>query len=261
MGRDRRLLGKISLVERRVRDNVLRRLHHLDGAEERQEIEQEFTSVTYDLIKLRAQDFQSTATIHPSEVGECMLRVAFGLRGFERHRPVNPSPRLILAFEVGTAIHKILQGRYDQFGSIVTFENEVEISPATSEVAERYSITGHSDGVFREPVSSFGLGLEIKSMSGKRFAALMLSEHYKNQATLYMKCLGLVYMMFVFVDKNASNIVSKLFDYDEERWKRLVEKMDEVLVRVVAGQEVGRSVNRTVCHTMCNFYKYCRPEV
>jgi hypothetical protein len=190
-----------------------------------------------------------------------MLRVAFGLRGFERHAPINPSPRLILAFEVGTAIHKILQGRYDQFGSVVTFENEVEISPATSEVAEQYSITGHSDGVFREPKSSFGLGLEIKSMSGKRFAALALSDHYKNQATLYMKCLGLKHMMFVFVDKNASNVVSKLFDFDEDRWNRLVEKMDDVLVRVVTGQEVSRKANRIVCHTMCNFYKYCRPEV
>ena len=190
-----------------------------------------------------------------------MLRMAFGLRGFERKAPPKPNPKMLLTFAIGKAIHAILQEKYHLFGKEVLFEDEIEITPDTSPVAEQYSITGHADGKFTDLVSGTTLGLEIKSMSGKRFAVLDITDHNKDQATLYMVCMSVDYMMFVLVDKSNSNIESKLYKFDKERWKNLSAKLDNLMVKVMLGEEIPKSPNYIVCNTMCNYYWCCRPEV
>jgi hypothetical protein len=260
MGGNRPPLDKVSNAERRIRDNVIRRLHADPGPEELRKIESNFTRATYDLLTVRDKVFHSTPTIHPSEAGGCMLRMAFGLRGFERKPPSKPNPKMLLTFAIGKAIHEILQGKYHLLGGEVRFEDEIGISPETSPVAERYSITGHVDGRFTDLATGMTLGLEIKSMSGKRFSVLDITEYNKDQATLYMACLGLDFMVFVLVDKNNSNIECKIYKRDEERWKSLTEKLDNLMVQVMLGEEVPRTKEHFVCTTMCNYYWCCKPE-
>jgi hypothetical protein len=189
-----------------------------------------------------------------------MLRMAFGLRGFERRPPPKPNPKMLLTFAIGTAIHEILQKKYHLLGKEVLFEDEIGISPETSPVAEKYSITGHMDGRFTDPATGLTLGLEIKSMSGKRFSVLDITEYNKDQAALYMACTDLDYMMFVLVDKNNSNIDSKLYKFDQERWEALKEKLNNLFLKVMLGEEVPRTKEHFVCTTMCNYYWCCKPE-
>jgi hypothetical protein len=186
--------------------------------------------------------------------------MAFGLRGFQRKAPPKPNAKMMLTFAIGKAIHEILQEKYHLFGKEVLFEDEIEISPDTSPVAERYCITGHADGKFTDPATGVTMGLEIKSLSGKRFSALDITEYNRDQATIYMACIPVDYMMFVLVDKNNSNIESKLYKFDDERWKNLSDKLDNLMVKVMLSEEVPKSPNHIVCTTMCNYYWCCRPE-
>lgn len=263
MGRDKHALDKLSGLERRLCDNVLGRLPEpSQKSADVAALEDEFGRISYELLKREASDFPSYPSIHPSEVGGCPLRVAFGLRGFKRIPPSDPDPRMILRFEIGHAIHRIFQSRYRKFSSRVMFEEEVDISPDTSKVAERYSITGHCDGVFTEIATSRKMGLEIKSASGRSFAgAVRLSDHYKKQATMYMACLGLDHMMFLFVNKDSARIQPVLYAFDEELWKQLEQKMDDILLKVVSGLPVDKHTNSVVCRTMCAFSWACKPEV
>ena len=261
MGRDKPPLGKLPEIERRLCDNVLRRLPKSAQKTERVELEDEFSRIAYDLLKMRRSDFKSYPSIHPSEVGGCPLRIAFGLRGFERRPSLDPDPRMLLRFEIGHAIHEIFQSRYELFQGRVNFENEVKITPETSEIAEIYSVTGHCDGVFTEIATSIRMGLEIKSMSGKSFTGTKLSDHYKKQATMYMACLDLSHMMFLFVNKDNARVESILYKFDDALWKEIQDKLDGILLKVITGKPVEREVNRIVCKTMCSFYWACRPEV
>ena len=172
-----------------------------------------------------------------------------------------PDPRMLLRFEIGTAIHEIFQSRYEFFKGRLMFENEVEITPETSDIAEIYSVTGHCDGIFTEIATSIRMGLEIKSMSGKSFTGTKLTPHYKKQATMYMACLGLDYMMFLFVNKDSARVESILYKFDKDLWKQLQDKMDGIILKVITGRPVEREINRIVCRTMCSFYWACRPEV
>lgn len=141
------------------------------------------------------------------------------------------------------------------------FEDEVSIDPQTSEVASLYSVTGHCDGIFTEVATSIRMGLEIKSASSKSFVSTKLTDNYRKQATLYMACLGLDYMMFVFVNKDTAKIESMLYHFDEEVWEDLKKKLDSIMLKVISGESVERQPNRVVCLTMCNFYWACKPEV
>ena len=168
---------------------------------------------------------------------------------------------MIFRFEMGSAIHRILQRRYAHLQGRVLFEDEVSIDPRTSEVASLYSVTGHCDGIYTEVSTSIRMGLEIKSASSKSFSTNKLSDNYRKQATLYMACLGLDYMMFVFVNKDTARIESILYPFDNTLWEELKKKLDAIMLKVVSGEPVERQPNRVVCLTMCNFYWACKPEV
>lgn len=260
MGRHKPVLGKLPELERRLCDNVLRRLPNATP-KTFVELEDAFTGISYELLKQRDKGFSSYPSVHPSEAGGCPLRVAFALRGFQRKPPLDPDPQMLLRFEIGKAIHEIFQSRYEMFKGRVLFEKEVEISPETSSVAETYCVTGHCDGVFTEISTSLKMGLEIKSMSGRSFTGTKLSDLYKQQATLYMACLGLNYMMFLFVNKDNARLESILYPFDEQVWADLQSKLEGIMLKVVIGKPVDRSPNRVVCRTMCNFYWACNPEV
>jgi hypothetical protein len=195
-------------------------------------------------------------------VGDCELRLAFALRGIERKPSLYADQKLLLTFEIGHAIHRILQGSYGLFGQRVKFTPEVEINSETSELADRYCIVGHCDGIFEDAAARYRLGLEIKSISGKGFSALSgPNEKYMTQATIYMACLDLSHMMFIFVDKNTSLIQPILYPFEQERWDAIAETLERVMVKVMVGGSVPKSPSRMVCRSMCNYYWYCKPGV
>ena len=257
MGRDRSNVGQVQRAERRLRNNVLSRLRETLEREERAKLESEFRTITYDLIKAKSADFESKPVVHPSEASGCMLRLAFALRGIPRKASPSADPKMQLTFEIGKAVHEILQDRYGQLKK-VSFVPEVGIYAGTSEIAEKYCIEGHCDGIFT--VDDIRMGLEIKSISGKGFAALSTPrESYRDQATIYMACLGLQYMMFLFVDKNASLLQPILYEFNPNRWENVSKRIEWVMGKVLSSGHVPKDPERIVCRNMCNFYWYCRP--
>jgi len=255
-------MGQIQKAERRLCNNVLSRFRETLTGEERDKIVSEFRAVTYDLITAGNRRFMSAPVVHPSEATGCPLRLAFALRGIPRKPPDIINPKLILTFEIGHSIHRLLQRRYGMLEKDIEFTPEVPIGPETSEIAERLCITGHCDGIFKHKKTGFRLGLEIKSISGKGFSALSsISDRYKGQATVYMACLSLPYMMFLYVDKNSSLLEPIIYDFEPERWDNIRAKIEDVTAKVLAGHPVSKIPDRMVCRNMCNFYWYCRPGV
>ena len=143
----------------------------------------------------------------------------------------------------------------------IKFTPEVKIDKDTSEIADIHCIAGHCDGIFEDMKARWRMGLEIKSMSGASFAALRRpSDQYLTQATVYMACLGLEHMMFVFVDKNASLIQPILYDFSTERWEAISAMIQGVIEKVMLSKSVPKKVDPWACKNICNYYWLCKPK-
>lgn len=211
--------------------------------------------------------------LHASELSTdgCQRWTVYSLMGAEKQQKVDSFWKK--RFRIGHMIHAMLQNDFARMaaatGGTVTFEPEVAISPKLQEgVAKKYGVHSHCDGVFsiREVADGpvvLRVGVEVKSESPDEFKEIKEPKPYhKDQALIYMKCLDLPLIWFVYYNKGNQNIVPSippyLMTFDHRRWAEIE---DTIIARRAdaAEQRLPERKEGIKCE-FCPYGHICRPD-
>ena len=243
-------------------------------------------SALYDVYVNTKQDGHDRAPgIHASELYPCIRQPVYSLSGVARKPQVAKFWKQ--RFKMGQRIHSMLQddfhdmakrSMYDQalqhaqrcaqdMDCDLEFQDEVRISPEHQPIAAYYKIYSSSDGVFifrdrqtKEMV--LRVGLEIKSASPDDYAALKAPKfEHMRQAHLYMGCLDLPLLWFLYVNKgNQNNTKSEapyLVVYQPAIWAEIEQRFQEIHNCVNQGVLPPRT--ETVICEFCAWAYTCKP--
>lgn len=216
-----------------------------------------------------------TGIFHASSVGNlsgkslcgrypmgCGRELYYSFTGAPSEEAWDPRTRRIL--DTGSAVHAQLQSYLSEIarrsGGEETFIPEADIDPNKNEVADMMDLSGHTDGIYLVDNSRIKVrfGLEIKTINdaGYKGTGGPHAEH-KIQGTIYQKCLDLPVMLFLYYNKNDSNIVEYPHVYDPRMWDAIEDKLnfvrDHVMEETEPPQEVGWQCNR------CKYKLICKP--
>lgn len=211
--------------------------------------------------------------VHASEIMGCTRRAVFSIRGVDKlSTPSLPWKR---RFAIGHAVHDMIQKQFQDMGKndqmMIKFDPEVPINPFGNEVAARYKIFSSCDGVFTfydryehgwEQVMR--LGCEIKTESPDGFAKLTKpKQEHIGQAHVYMKCLNIPLMWFVYYNKGNQNMTpsvlgSFLIKYDPAVWEEVSTRAD-FLLALAATEEIPEKEEGIMCE-FCPYAWTCEPD-
>ena len=179
--------------------------------------------------------------VHASEVSGCLRRLVYTLGGKveKLSRPEDVDVNMKMRMRLGTAMHAVLQDELQRmcvmFGAgYVEFEDEVEISPELGGFAAKHNCHSHGDGIFtfytQQLEPCIRVGLEIKTASGPEFEKMKSPKGYNvDQAQIYLECLDLPLMWFLYYNKSNSNWTKPkapwLITHDPKHVKRLESKI------------------------------------
>jgi hypothetical protein len=218
-----------------------------------------------------------TPGVHASEL-KCLRKTVYSIWGIDKKEEV---PIMMKKkFRVGHALHDLFQRDFKkmakQSGGRLHFKEEFPIDPFCNEIARRYNISSSCDGIFTfydwvdmgprkwwKP--TLRVGLEIKTASPDSFKDLKgpLPEHVE-QAHIYMACLDLPLMWFLYFNKGNENITTSdmqpyLIAFDHKVWAHLESRMEEAMVAAQMGVEPPREEG-----FHCKFCPYsyeCQPAM
>lgn len=215
--------------------------------------------------------------IHASEVASCPRKMVYALRGETREGRNRKFWRQ--RFKAGHAIHGWLQDDFHkmakQSGGALRFESEVKIGPEHQQLAAAFNIQSSTDGVFTfceavgedngQPlwVDVLRVGLEIKSEAPDGYEKLRepKPEHIE-QAHVYMACLDLPLMWFLYTNKaNQNNTPSDgnwLIRFDTQLWHSMEQRFKAAHQFAAEGRLPERSEG--IYCEFCAFRKPCRPD-
>jgi CRISPR/Cas system-associated exonuclease Cas4 (RecB family) len=165
--------------------------------------------------------------IHPSSIAhECLYKIYLDMVGApsEEHN----EPRSILTFNIGTAVHEMFQdyGRRGAWGPIYT--KEVEVSGKYQAIAEQLMIEGHVDAdniltvddIPGAPIFEVGIIHEYKTKKTELFSKLTRPEPaHKQQAMIYAAALNRPVVVYMYINKNDSNIADFPVEFDPGVWE------------------------------------------
>lgn len=231
--------------------------------------------------------------IHASELYPCLRKTVYSINGVPKRSRVAKFWKQ--RFKMGTAIHNMLQDDFEKMAEIsqgkmraaaydeayahahelaaseglhFTFEREVPCSPKHQALAAHYRIYSSCDGVFtffenptEPPV--LRVGLEIKSEAPDGYSKLTepKPEHVR-QGHLYMACLDLPLMWFLYMNKgNQNNTKSSgpfLVPFSTSVWTEVEERMKRALEYADAGTLPDRT-ETAICE-FCPWSYTCQPS-
>ena len=122
--------------------------------------------------------------IHASEISNCQLKAYYTLVGMEQRDNPNQNPMWRRKFKIGHAIHQMIQGELHRMAKrsngLISFADEVSITPYQSMIAQCYSIYSSCDGLITIRERDAGgslmdvarMAIEIKSASPKDYEKL-----------------------------------------------------------------------------------------
>lgn len=207
--------------------------------------------------------------IHASELCTCLRQVVYTLYGTKKVKDNTPMMRK--KFMVGHAVHSMLQSAFHTMvkkkGGAITFSDEVKVGD--TELARKYDISSSCDGVFTvyakkgemlEPVMR--IGLEIKTESPDQFSSLKEPrQKHIEQAHLYMACLDLPVMWFLYWNKGNENYTTMaspwLQTFDQKVWDKLKGRADKAL-DFASKEELPPREEGFHC-TWCPYAHVCEP--
>jgi len=173
-------------------------------------------------------------------------------------------PRNRRIFDTGTQIHIQLQAYLNEIArrsnEEYDFNDEVGISPKTSQEANRLEIVSTTDGIFEIKLGNqIRFGLEIKSIKTELFDKLNgpKPEHIV-QSTLYMACLDLPLMNILYYNKNTSSILEFPLVFDPEIWKAISKKILFVRMAAIENSPPPRECSM-FCYE-CRYFHICKPN-
>lgn len=176
--------------------------------------------------------------IHPSQISHpCLLRIWKEMNGEESMEMVEP--RLQLIFDLGHAVHGMLQTYGLQGAWGPHYKPEISVNPLAQPLANELYIEGHADAdnILRiddipgNPyVYEVGVVHEYKTISTKQFESLTKPKpEHKEQATIYSAVLDRPIVAFLYFSKNDSNLADFPIPFDPATWDRVKTKCQTLL--------------------------------
>ena len=213
----------------------------------------EFNSL-YTLVM--APDKRAKGVFHPSQLLDgCARQMVYDLL---RTPPTDKvarviGPELQRVFDVGTWYHIYMQNILYRIGYL----EQAEV-PVIN--AEKY-LNGKADGVFKEEVFGEKVVLEIKTMNNWNFSKAIFRPFKKHefQASLYARELGAKKVLYLYINKDTSEIRDFLMPINEEQLELADKKMDKVISHVEEGTLPPRSCPDKFCDgaLACPFSSLC----
>lgn len=174
------------------------------------------------------------AGIHPSQVGtSCLLRIYNDAIGLDKQEKIDPRLRRI--FDLGHNLHHMFQSYGERGAWGPSYAKEVDIS--SGPLADDLLLEGKADAdnilviddIDSAPIYEVGIVHEYKSINEGQFLKLTRPKpEHKMQATLYMMSLNRPIVVYLYFNKNDSNILDYPVGYDPSLWANLYSKTKTV---------------------------------
>lgn len=215
----------------------------------------EFNSF-YSLVM--APDRRAVGVFHPSQLlSGCPRQSAFEIMG------VSPSScaktikaSLQRTFDVGTWYHLYIQAILYRAGVLEGAEVPV--------INKERFLNGKADGVIKSSVFGERVVLEIKTMNSWVYAKAPFSPYTKHefQASLYARELGIKKILYLYINKDNSEIKEFLRPVNEEQLSIADEKMNDIISHVKEGTLPKRICADKFCSDAlgCPFSDRCFKE-
>lgn len=210
---------------------------------------------------------------HPSQISGCLLSSYYDYMKFQPKNEINATTRLI--FDTGTAVHEQIQEYLSEmFGD--SFQDEVEMVIDKIPVPfKRKSklhknikiedglinarIEGSCDGVLNFKKVRFGI--EIKTINDKGFSTLSKPKTiHIAQSMTYMWGLDLPFMLFIYYNKNNSQIKMYGVKFDMEMF---LEKSCKRVALILNAIEDNTTPDADGSYFQCKGcgYRYMCPKI
>lgn len=179
-----------------------------------------------------APDKRAEGVFHPSQLLQgCARQMAYDITGTKPSDKVRRRTGAALqrTFDVGTWYHIYMQNLLYQLGLLEGSE-----VPVVNK--ERY-LNGKADGVFKKEVFGERVVLEIKTMNTWNYGKAVFKPFKKHefQASLYARELGIKKVLYLYINKDTSEIKDFLMPINEEELAEADKKMDKVINAVKSG--------------------------
>ena len=203
-----------------------------------------------------APDKRAIGVFHPSQLLDgCCREMAYDLSGVS---PTDLHKRSIGAelqrtFDVGTWYHIYMQNILYSIGLLE--QAEVPI------INKEKFLNGKADGVFKEEVFGEKVVLEIKTMNSWNYQKAVFKPFKKHefQASLYARELGAKKVLYLYINKDTSEIKDFLEPLNEEQLEIADKKMTKVIESVKTGVLLPRNCTDKFCDRAldCPFVTEC----
>lgn len=212
---------------------------------------------TIEAMKRKIEEFNhgeisEEQLFHPSALGQCLRKMWFKQKcAPESVSTKGEALKMHLVFEVGTMFHIIVQSACEQAG--VLEESEVAI------VDHKNKLLGHCDGVLK--IDGVRYVLEIKTINSRGFTLLKEPKHeHVQQAQAYMHSLGIKWCVFLYYNKDSSELKEYIVSYDAVFYDRHVAKRINKFFGLVETNTLpdreGTSPDMFPC-AYCGFAEFC----
>lgn len=217
--------------------------------EEDFEREQFFIEFSRLYSTVMAPDKRTFGAFHPSQLLDgCSRAFAYELLNIPpEHKVRKISPAVQRIFDVGTWYHVYIQN--------ILYEQGVLEQAEVPVVNKEKFIDGKADGVFKPEV--FGgekVLLEIKTMNTWNFSKAVFRPFKKHefQASIYARELGATKVLYLYINKDTSEIREFLMPLNDEQLEIADKKMGEVIKHVKAGTLPRKSCDTDLCDKAIN---------
>ena len=214
-------------------------------------------NMLYSLVM--APDKRAKGVFHPSQLLDgCVRQMTYDLMGAaptdRTERPIGAE--LQRTFDVGTWYHIYIQSILYRIGYLEQAEVPV--------VNKKKYLNGKADGVFKKEVFGEKVVLEIKTMNNWNFTKAVFKPFKKHefQASLYARELGAKKVLYLYINKDTSEIREFLMPLNDEQLSVADKKMETVIGHVKSGTLPERSCTDKFCDSAlaCPFASLCFSE-
>lgn len=179
-----------------------------------------------------APDKRAEGVFHPSQLLQgCARQMAYDIMGTTPSDKVRRKTGAALqrTFDVGTWYHIYMQNLLYQLGLLEAAEVPV--------VNKERFLNGKADGVFKKEVFGEKVVLEIKTMNTWNYGKAVFRPFKKHefQASLYARELGAKKVLYLYINKDTSEIKDFLMPINEEELAEADKKMNKVIDAVKGG--------------------------
>ena len=236
----------------------LKNLLHLLEADDfdRDTFFSEFNTL-YSLVM--APDKRAKGVFHPSQLLDgCMRQMTYDLMKITpTDRVTRPiGAELQRTFDVGTWYHIYMQCILYRIGLLEQAEVPV--------INKDKYLNGKADGVFKEEIFGEKVVLEIKTMNNWNFTKAVFKPFKKHefQASLYARELGAKKVLYLYINKDTSEIREFLMPINEEQLAVADKKMGTIIEHVKEGTIPAKSCSDKFCDNAlaCPFASLCFKE-